>query len=90
MDNAVIHGFTISSTSNLSGGFAFHAHALAGSNVRDVVIGTFPIVPASDQHVSAASGLMARRVFMRITWPATATEPATASWSMARTAPTPT
>ena len=46
MDNVVIHGFTISSTSNLSGGFAFHAHALAGSNVRDVVIGTFPIVPA--------------------------------------------
>ncbi len=45
MDNVVIHGFTISSTSNLSGGFAFHAHALAGSNIRDVVIGTFPIVP---------------------------------------------
>ena len=46
MENVVIQGFTISSTTNLSGGSAFHAHALAGAVVRDVVVGTFPVVPA--------------------------------------------
>lgn len=46
MENVVIEGFTISSTTNLSGGSAFHAHALAGAVVRDVVVGTFPVVPA--------------------------------------------